>query len=305
MYAAKGPFKIIRIHDHGSYEVQPYGKPNAATRKYKADVIELLPPILHPCEPQDTTDQRYLNLYQPPVRNPLNDALGIKKYDDTYFLQSDSVRRVPPPPEISNDALPRLHGDTPATEARLCPKAMATDIESSEDKLFFISYRPMNTVRPHWYLVQVNPASTKLDRPDADPTSDGIYTVDFLVKHSRDLAKPDHEARWWLEWHCVTQDEDDGELNLGDRVEFRPSRHVDLAKYTTYSASVDLCNPDIHLIGPFDYSPAGATATGRPKDKEHVPLSIWNELLDAVNGRGIQAPFLSTQNPSTSKRKSR
>ena len=53
------------------------------------------------------------------------------------------------------------------------------DIAASEDKLFFIRFTPTNTLRPKWYLVQV-----ELMKPDEDPLQPGTYFCTFFSEFS-------------------------------------------------------------------------------------------------------------------------
>ena len=74
-YRARGPFRIVTVLGHNSFEVQNWTNPTAATRKYKATELYLLPSSLFPSEPLDTLDQRYLNYENAPVVSPLKKAI--------------------------------------------------------------------------------------------------------------------------------------------------------------------------------------------------------------------------------------
>ena len=53
-YRARGPFRIVTVLGGNYFEVQKWKNPNAATRKYKATELYLLPPSLFPSEPLNT-----------------------------------------------------------------------------------------------------------------------------------------------------------------------------------------------------------------------------------------------------------
>ena len=77
-YREKGPFQIVKVLDADSYEVQNYGDPSSAKRKYKGTDLFILPPAIFPSEPLETTDYKYLNFEHVPLVNPL------KKYHSGY-----------------------------------------------------------------------------------------------------------------------------------------------------------------------------------------------------------------------------
>lgn len=84
-YSARGPFTIVEDLGHGSFLVQPYGKPDAAKRKYKSTELYLLPPAIFPSTPLDTVDQRYLNYEHAPVLSPFAKSLNIEEYNTQWF----------------------------------------------------------------------------------------------------------------------------------------------------------------------------------------------------------------------------
>ena len=84
-YRACGPFQIIEDLGSDSYHVKRYNDANAAVRKYKGIDLYLLPPAIFPSDPLDTMDVRYLNYSNTLITSPLEKALKIEMYNDTYF----------------------------------------------------------------------------------------------------------------------------------------------------------------------------------------------------------------------------
>ena len=69
-------------------------------------------------------------------------------------------------------------------------------ILASVDKLFFISYREENTLRPRWYLVQI-----RLD--DDETPGANQYFVNLFRKHFDDDKKKDDLARYYHDWYEI------------------------------------------------------------------------------------------------------
>ena len=82
LYQSCGPFSIIEVSGHGSYTVQKLNKPDAPKLKFHGSNLFLLPPMVHPCEPLDTPDLRYINQSASPVPHPLQSALDIQLYNE-------------------------------------------------------------------------------------------------------------------------------------------------------------------------------------------------------------------------------
>ena len=65
-------------------------------------------------------------------------------------------------------------------------------IITSSNKLFFIKYTPSGTIRPRWYLVQIDRVSTAELNPAWKET--GRYFCVFLTRHPTDKDKSDEFA---------------------------------------------------------------------------------------------------------------
>ena len=75
-------------------------------------------------------------------------------------------------------------------------KKIHQQILDSQDKLFFISYRGANTIRPRWYLCAINTS-------DSDMSDAGQYHVDFFRKHPKDEKKKDNMSRFGPDWYQI------------------------------------------------------------------------------------------------------
>ena len=70
------------------------------------------------------------------------------------------------------------------------PARLRQQILTSRDKLLFISYTPTDTMRPRWFLVQVDLSQS------TESENSGIYFCTFLQRHPRDDGKSDNMDRW-------------------------------------------------------------------------------------------------------------
>ena len=67
------------------------------------------------------------------------------------------------------------------------------------DCLFFIQYIPEDTIKPRWFLVQINHHETEILKIHSLRTGD--YHVTFFSRHPANKHLCDDVARWWPEWH--------------------------------------------------------------------------------------------------------
>ena len=250
-YQARGPFQISKILGHNSYEVKRYNDPESAVRKYKGTELYLLPPAIFPHEPLDTMDERYLNYSYAPIVSPLKKALKIEMYNDTYFSPNTITVNKSSANQPSNDIdstaftehenkimLPaeqlfRESGNAmPPTEDTNATQPLTNeheDIMASKDKLFFIKFTPDRTMRPRWYLIQVDIQSTEEVNPMMQ--TNGKYWCMFLAKHPEDRKKSDEFSRWWPEWYRYTLCKDTDDVIYGNRILIRPSSNPDSTKF--------------------------------------------------------------------------
>ena len=65
-YQVRGPFRIVKYTGQGSCLVRKLYKPDSLTLKFMDVDLYPVPPSSQPCEPDDSSDTRYLNqLYSP------------------------------------------------------------------------------------------------------------------------------------------------------------------------------------------------------------------------------------------------
>ena len=305
-YRTRGPFTILH-HDHGgSYTCAKAGNPKGPTFKYHGSALSPVPPGLIPFAPIDTPDFAYLNQDHAPSPSPLKHPFGIQQFNEVWFDPVASRPNMPTKfaytiqPEFfvdlpTNDRFPALIDLAPCPIevapilASLTPSALLSAIQSSTDRLFFISYRNDDTLRPCWYLVQVDMECTQADGLSQDYANTGHYYVHFMYKHLSDRKLSDLNARWWPEWHRYTT-ADDGILNWGDLVPFRPHVTPDPSQYIAWAAIVDLSHQETVLAGPFDF-----TLRGHDTTRHHVAASQWETLQELCSYRGIVPPTLSIQ----------
>jgi hypothetical protein len=101
----RGPYEVVDVLEHGTYNLRKFGKPDRVKLKYHAEDISMLPPAIRPVEPLDGPDLRYLNNAHAPIPHPLKQAFDIKLYNEMWFSQPiDST-----PPKLLRD----LENDAP------------------------------------------------------------------------------------------------------------------------------------------------------------------------------------------------
>ena len=147
------------------------------------------------------------------LNNSLQKSLNIQLYNNHFFKpHSPSIlqpSRDRPYKDIdakafqSNTPLanpfPNIKELFHATNAPACnrekiPVALAglthLKIQEYKHKLLFIKFAPVRTLRPRWYLVQVDLDSTLTLHP-ATPPNCMYYNI----------HKSNKLSRWWSEWH--------------------------------------------------------------------------------------------------------
>ena len=306
-YQARGPFQIVEDRGNNSFAVQRYKEPSSAIRKYKATELYLLPPALFPSDPLDTMDERYLNYEHAPVVSPLQKPLGIELLNDQWFDPSQSTSLIDLAPHTINHdtdkpsnthipTLAELNNDvnnsenTPAIEiSKTSPRAeqdtLPISIAQSKDKLIFIRFTPDSTLRPRWYLIQIDMASTKEINPSYE--KDNIYYCSFLAKHPTDKNKSDEFGRWWPDWYRYSKWKTSNDIIYGQRTLLAPHIVPDSTKFIQWATTVKLtADDDTILYGPFDFQ---AITTGN-RTRSKVDSSIWKEVYDICISQNILPP---------------
>ena len=309
-YKARGPFQIIEDLGHGSYLVQRYNEPTASKRKYKATELYLLPPALFPADPLDTTYQRYLNYEHAPLQHPLQQALQIDLYNTKYLqpplaqLQGDQRNQFTQPVDaqaLSSPHIPtnsELHQETNTTPEKyeITDEASQEDttnrltsIQQSSDKLFFIKYTTEGTMRPKWYLIQVDMDATLEANPRVRTT--GIYYCTFLARHPNDKTKNDEYSRFWPDWYEYTKHKITGIIQYGKRILFPPHQTPNPDKYIQWADEIDLHTNDNVLLGPFNFEPISPANRTRYK----VHHNHWDLCYQQCIEQNITPPSISSQ----------
>ena len=312
-YRSRGPFEIIADKGHGSYNVRPYNRPTAAIRTYKSVDLYPLPPALFPSNPLDAADQRYLNYEHAPITNPLQQSLNIESYNDIWFdsppptkpsttpqsadifidktaLNEHTTENIltllpPCPPELTTTIESELDTSPPD------PTTLASAIHSSKDKLFFVQFIPADTIRPKWFLIQVDLDLTEQDS-NCNPAS-GQYQCSFLAKHQQDNKKSDERSRWWPDWYKYHICPDSGTMIFGKRMLIRPSTIPDPSKFILWATPLNLCSSSTFIHGPFNFETLNNT--NRTHYKIHI--NDWKVLEHACRKFLLEPPTL---NPNTS-----
>ena len=150
------------------------------------------------------------------------------------------------------------------------------------DKLFFISYRGANTLRPRWYLVQI-----RLD--DEEIPGSNQYFVDFFRKHPDDNKKKDDLARYWPDWYEIKwEDKEKSCWDYGRPILVRPNRTPNIKNHSRFSDTVDFTAENKLLVGPFDFVAKSPGTAGH----QFIEFKQWENLSEACHQNGLVPPDL-------------
>ena len=179
-YQARGPFIITKVLGGNSFEVQRYGEPNSAPRKYKNTELYLLPLALLPYKVLDTIDELYLDYKNAPIVSPLLKLMRVELYNDkwlqssgTWILTRTAHLDLPsseldaiaftPFTILTVDDLLVDSGILPTTKTIADPLPPVLDsanlhesIICSNNKLLFIMYTTAGTMVQRWFLIQID-----------------------------------------------------------------------------------------------------------------------------------------------------
>ena len=153
-------------------------------------------------------------------------------------------------------------------------------IELSADKLFFIQYTPANTMRPRWFLIQVDLEES------TEASSTGIYFCTFMAKHPDDAKLADNLVCWWPEWRELAWNED-GTFEFEGRILYGPKSRPNNRKYAKFSTDVNLSSCDVMLVGPFDYIEKQGV-----RKLSFIAEGIWHRLVDQCAERALLPPVV-------------
>jgi hypothetical protein len=180
-YRKDGPYEIIESTGYGAYIFRRHGHPTAPLLKYLTQALSPLPLALLPCTPIDTPDFCYLNHSHSPLPHLLRFLLNIQMYINMWLPSSlptdhpplfkfcnvadtDAPASPPLPFHLPMASIPAAAAAVPISnyaDPSLPPPhatgaSLHAAISSSADRLFFVLYQPAATLRPFWYLVQVD-----------------------------------------------------------------------------------------------------------------------------------------------------
>jgi hypothetical protein len=305
-YSIRGPYTIATRLPDGAYSLRKIGNPHGPLFKFPTEAIQPCPPGFLTCDPIDAPDLRYLNLDHIPTPNPLAKPFNLKLYNEVWFSHDVAA----PPPKFDYTSQPdflidipiddrfptmtELTTELPATPtipieeaptlATITPAHLAVAISTSLDKLFFICYLLPGTLRPRWYLVQVDMDCTARDPLLQRFLTTGQYYVHFQRRHVNDTACSDLTSRWWPIWHEYTTGTDDI-IDYGKSVNIRPHITPDHSKYIAWCDVVPLTSPLCFLLGPINFLPGS----------RHIHHDSWAQLFQCCAIRGIIPPTLSLQ----------
>ena len=152
--------------------------------------------------------------------------------------------------------------------------------------LFFIQYIPVDSIKPRWFLVQVNHHESEILKMDSLRTGD--YHVTLFSRHPADKNNCDDAARWWPEWHEYYLDDSNIPVYCA-RIFFNPRRKPDLTKYMLWTALVHLTDTSCFLHGPFNSDSQSDIISAN----QYIALRHWEYLLTFCNELSI-IPYTPT-----------
>jgi hypothetical protein len=195
---------------------------------------------------------------------------------------------------------PIVNADLEFSVSSVSTATLHDAILHSHDKLFFVRYMNEGTFRARWYLISVDLEQTQEASVQyGDPSVSGIYYVHFYARHPSDKDLSDAAARWWPEWHQYTTDSA-GVINYGKRILFSPSVVPDPDKCIAWADTVNLQDPAVRLLGPFDFAPPHDVQRSKtPSYRQHIPETHWVALTEICVSSGVVPPqlFVSVQAP--------
>ena len=192
------------------------------------------------------------------------------------------------PPQIPTDNSSVKTDRTVAPSATSSPPSsnfmnnMLLALRSSRDCLLFIQYTPVGTMRPRWFLVQIEVEDYTTVHVD------NLYYCTFLNRHPSDAGKADNKARWWPEWREIVWNKDES-FEYGKRVLLSPRAKPDAEKFSKFGTQISLQEDNTVLVGPFNFSAPIYPA----KSSAKIDATYWNFLAQTCKKFSILPPVLS------------
>lgn len=180
---------------------------------------------------------------------------------------NDSSEAIEEPKQVINDnktSIGRIIKRNPNRKLELLYRM----IDSSRDKLLFISRLELGREKKTWYLVQVDWEETNPEKAKRT----GLYHCRWFIRHFEDSkTRQIKECRYWPEIHEIINDV------LGAMVLVRPSRVNNMLqkrklKYAWYQQEVNLTTE--LLVGPFNFQPTTTTH----REPFRISNARWNKL---------------------------
>ena len=307
-YSYDGPWRVIKVYDGASYELEHCLNPKRTTKKHAA-FISPYPTELVPFEPIDGPDNVFGQIHKPLAKSPFVKAglegftpLQPYKLPANYASTHDFNDFYWPSLKELNDELcpfPWFEGERerhlsvddsiesavamyqgpPPTPPTLTPSVvpsieqLAPAIVRSIDKLFFISHTTTNAEYREWRLVRVALEDSMSLRPTC--LQDGRFLVEFYIMHTSDSRYNGINQRYWLQYHRasdITTPTLTSETHLIRPSDSSPqlaARHG----LVPFRRWVTLTHESTFIHGPFDFT----TIHGR-KSRDRIGKSDWIEL---------------------------
>jgi hypothetical protein len=160
-------------------------------------------------------------------------------------------------------------------------KALWSDTEASQDKLFFIRRHETGKDLAEWHLVQVD--SEEMNTTKAK--RHGEYHVRYYIRNQTDSqTKKTRECKFWP---LLRELQPDG--YLGPIIQVRPTRVTQFlddnpASYVWYQDTINLA--DLMVTGPFDFT-----------TNHRLPELSWQHLLDNAEEFRINVTNINKRDP--------
>ena len=118
----------------------------------------------------------------------------------------------------------------------------------------------------------------------------GMHHITFITRHSDGKEKRDDKARWWLDWHIYSMD-DNNSIICGHRILFHlllrsDKTHNNVILWTDYTS---LGGVTYVLVGPFKF----ATKANNIRSNQVIYRNIWDELVATCIKAGAIGSILS------------
>jgi hypothetical protein len=210
--------------------------------------------------------------------------------DVTNNVGGDLDTEIIVSPNVQNEDLLRIKNrvsntdSNPANNSNTDDAILVSKIEESNNKLFFVRFTPANTLRPRWFLVQIEQQNS-----DETPLPFGVYFCTFLQKHPSDKHKSDDKSRWWPEWRELLWDKDNN-YDFGDRILFSPSQKPDLSLFGKFGTEINLFDNETNLVGPFNFLERNPSSPGQSLISE----KYWMQLASECAVHSLTPPILSS-----------